>query len=391
MADAQSLAAPSADVGATGPVGTPRRIVVKFGTNLLTAGSDRLDLEVMSGLVGQVARLHQAGHDVIVVSSGAVAAGRHRLGISRANRKSTAFKQAAAAVGQSRLMDAYDQLFEWHSIIVAQTLLTKADLADRAGYLNARNTLLALLDFRAVSIVNENDVVAVDALAELRFGDNDNLSAMVANLVDADLLVILTDIEGLYTADPRRDPAAALIPRVTAIDDRVMAHAGGVGGERGTGGMLTKLQAARMATASGVAVVIAEGRLPRVLNRIVDGESLGTYFEPTVSKLESRKRWMLSGVAIRGRLVVDPGAAAAVSVSNGSLLPAGVRGVEGDFLRGDVVAVIDKDGRRIACGLANYAAADVARIKGQRSSAIERILGYQHGDEVVHRNNLVVF
>lgn len=366
-----------------------RRIVVKLGTNVLTAGTDRLDLEVMASLVGQIARLHQEGKEVVVVSSGAIAAGRHRLGLKR-DRKDIPFRQVLAAVGQSRLMEAYDQLFGWHDITVAQTLLTKADLADRVGYLNARNTLLALLELRVISIVNENDVVAVDEIEAAKFGDNDNLSAMVANLIDADLLVLLTDTAGLYTADPARDPRAQLIPRVEVIDAAIEALAGHARDDRSTGGMATKVQAAKLATASGVAVVIADGREREVLPRLVAGEPLGTLFSPATSKLESRQRWMLSGLARRGTLVVDAGAAQALREGKGSLLPAGVTAVAGEFQRGDAVDIEDGEGRLIACGIANYSAQDAARILGLRSTQIAATLGYDHGAEVVHRNNLVI-
>ena len=366
-----------------------RRLVVKLGTNLLTAGTDRLDLEVMAGLVGQVARLHRDGYEVIIVSSGAIAAGRHRLGLTR-ERKDIPFRQVLASVGQSRLMQAYDQLFGWHGITVAQTLLTRTDLADRHGYLNARNTLLALLELGVVSIVNENDVVAIDEIREAKFGDNDNLSAMVANLVEADLLVLLGDVPGLFTADPARDPSARLIPRVERIDEYVERCAGESEGERGTGGMVTKLEAAKLATASGVAVVIADGREPGALLRLARGEALGTFFAPTASRLESRKRWMLSGLGKKGSIAVDRGAARALLEQNKSLLPAGVVAAEGHFERGDVVDILDPKGERLACGIAGYGAADIERIKGARSERILEILGYEYGSEVVHRNNLVV-
>jgi len=366
-----------------------RRIVAKFGTNVLTRGSDRLDLEVMGSLVGQVARLHGQGLELIVVSSGAIAAGRHKLGLFK-ERRGIPFKQVLASVGQSRLMQAYEQLFAWHGITVAQALLTKADLSDRAGYLNARNTLLALLELGVICIVNENDVVATEEIEEARFGDNDNLSAMVANLVDADLLVILTDTQGLYTADPNRDPQARLIPRVERIDEEIERLAVEGTSRRGVGGMTTKIEAARLATASGVAVVIACGFEPEVLPRLARGESLGTLFVPATSKLESRQRWMLSGLSTRGKLVVDAGAAHALRKQNKSLLPAGVKGVEGLFERGEVVNIYDASGQRIACGIANYGSQDIARIKGARSDRIADLLGYEYGAEVVHRNNLVV-
>ena len=368
-----------------------RRIVVKLGTNVLTAGTERLDLEVMAALVGQMARLHQAGLELIVISSGAIAAGRHKLGLIRES-KGVPFRQVLASVGQSRLMQAYDQLFSRHGITVAQTLLTKADLSDRLGYLNARNTLLALLELGVISIVNENDVVAVEELEGTTFGDNDNLSAMVANLVDADLLVLLTDIDGLYTADPHRDASAELICRVDRIDAEIERLAGGpdgIGG-RGTGGMATKVEAARLATTSGVAVVISSGREPDVLVRLTAGEAIGTFFPACTTKLESRKRWMLSGLACCGSLVVDAGAVTALREHNSSLLPAGITEVEGEFGRGDIVDIFDSRGEKIACGISNYSSRDIAIIKGLHSDKIQELLGYEYGAEVVHRNNLVV-
>ena len=367
-----------------------KRLVVKLGTNLLTAGTDRLDLEVMASLVGQIARLHQRKLEVIVVTSGAIAAGRHRLGLARERLKGIPYRQVLASVGQSRLMYAYDQLFSWHGITIAQTLLTRADLSDRQGYLNARNTLLALMELGVIAIVNENDVVAVDEIKEAKFGDNDNLSAMVANLVDADLLVMLGDVAGLYTADPHKDPHARLIPRVEHIDVDIERLARGTSSEQGIGGMVTKVQAAKLATASGVAVVIADGRERDVLVRLVEGEVLGTFFVPVATKRESRERWLLSGLASRGKLVLDAGAVVALREQNRSLLPAGILGVEGDFERGDTVEVVDTRGERMAVGICNYSAADVRAIKGLRSDRIEERLGYQYGSEVVHRNNLVV-
>jgi len=365
-----------------------RRIVAKFGTNLLTAGTDRLDLELMASLIGQVARLHRRGLEVIIVSSGAIAAGRQKLGLAK-ERRDILSKQVMAAVGQSTLMHSYEQLFGWHGITVAQTLLTRADLCDRQGYLNARNTLLTLLELGVVPIVNENDVVAVDELEGVAFGDNDNLSAMVANLIDADLLLLLGDVAGLYTADPNKDKSAELIPRVDRIDEGIERLAGGPTGH-GHGGMATKVQAARLATASGVTVIIADGRERDILLRLVDGEAIGTLFPAATSKMESRKRFLLAGLASRGRLVVDDGAVVALKEQNRSLLPAGIRAVAGDFQRGDVVDIVDAQGKRIACGISNYSAADIAKIKGAHSDQIESLLGYGYGDEVVHRNNLVV-
>jgi len=366
-----------------------RRLVVKLGTNLVTTGDGRLDLENMARLVGQVSRLHQRGLEIIIVSSGAIAAGRDRMSLDR-ERKDIPFRQVMAAVGQGRLMHIYEEVFAEHSIVVAQALLTKADMSDRAGYLNARNTLLGLLELRVIPIVNENDVVAIDEIKEAKFGDNDNLSAMVANLVDADLLVLLSDVAGLYTADPHLDAQAELIARVEKIDSRIERLAKGTGGRRGTGGMTTKIQAAKLATGSGVAVVIADGRLAEVVLRLAQGEPIGTFFPPKTTNLESRQRWMISGLASRGKVVVDDGAAAALKEGKRSLLPAGAGEVQGKFSRGDVIDIVDTQGSRIACGISNYSSADIQVIKGAHSDEIMSLLGYEYGAEVVHRNNLAI-
>jgi len=365
------------------------RIVAKLGTSLLTGGSDHLNQDIMSTLVAQLAQLHRQGLELLIVSSGAIAAGRHKLGLTR-EHKGIPFKQVLASVGQSRLMNVYEQLFAQHNITVAQALLTKADLADRAGYLNTRNTLLALLELRVLCIVNENDVVAVDEIQEAKFGDNDNLSAMVANLVDADLLLNLTDIAGLYTADPQRDPDARLIPQVDRIDSEIERLATDTAGNLGTGGMTTKLEAAKLATASGVTVIIADGREPDIILRLAAGETAGTRFQPITSKLESRKRWMLSGLSTKGKLMVDSGAALALRKQNRSLLAAGITQVEGEFQRGDIVNIYDPQGSQLGCGIANYSSAALAVIKGAHSKKITALLGYDYGSEVVHRNNLVV-
>jgi glutamate 5-kinase len=365
-----------------------RRIVAKVGTNVLTAGTDRLNLEVMAALVGQVARLHGEGAALLVVTSGAIAAGRRRLGVSR-DRRGMPFRQMLAAVGQGDLMQAYQELFAWHDVTVAQTLLTRRDLDDRQGYLNARNTLLGLLELGVVPIINENDVVAVEEIEGASIGDNDNLSALVANLVNADLLVLLTDQAGLFTADPRRDHTARLIPRVERIDAEIERLAGDTVG-RGVGGMVTKLQAARLALAGGTDVVIADGREREVLVRLARGEELGTIFPSPVDRMESRKRWMVAGLSLKGSIVVDDGASRALRDQGRSLLAAGVRDVEGEFERGDAVAITGGDGQRIACGIANYAAQEILRIRGVRSDRIESVLGHHYGGEVVHRDNLVL-
>lgn len=365
------------------------RIVVKLGTNLLTSGTDRLDLEIMASLVGQVARLRRAGQEPIVVTSGAITAGRHRIGLLP-RRRGIPVRQVLSAVGQSYLMQAYDQLFAWHDLVTAQALLTRHDLSDRIGYLNARNTLLSLLEFGVVPIVNENDAVAVEEIAETKIGDNDTLSALVSNLVDADLLAILTNTRGLYTADPNIDPQARLLERVERIDADIERLAGGAISSRSIGGMVTKVRAARLATASGVDVVIADGHEPHVLERLAVGESIGTHFPSPIDRVESRKRWMLAGLSTRGRVAVDAGAAHALLDEKKSLLPAGVVGVEGPFGRGDTVQICDAEGAHIGYGITNYSDAELAQIRGLHSDRIAATLGYEYGAEVVHRNNLVL-
>jgi len=365
-----------------------QRIVVKLGTSLLTSGSDHLDRDMMSRLVDQVARLHRQGVEIIVVSSGAMAAGRHRLNLTK-KIKGIPFKQVLCSVGQSHLMHIYEELIGQYDIPVAQALLTKADLSDRSGYLNARNTLLALLQLRVLCIVNENDVVAVDEIDEAKFGDNDNLSAMVANLVDADLLLLLTDIAGLHTADPRRDPDARLISEVEHIDADIESLADRAGA-MGIGGMVTKIEAARLATASGVTVIIADGREPDIIPRLAGGEKIGTRFLPAAARLESRKRWMLSSPSIRGILVVDSGAALALKKQNRSLLAAGIKEAKGEFDRGDLVNIYDAEGMHLGCGLVNYNSSEINLIKGAHSGKIATLLGIDYGPEVVHRDNLAV-
>jgi len=365
------------------------RIVAKFGTGLLTSGSDHLDLQVMSSLVEQIARLHGQGKEIVIISSGAIASGRQKLK-KVAERKNTPFKQVLASVGQSHLMYTYEQLFSQYDITVAQALLTKRDLCDRSGYLNTRNTLLDLIELGIICVVNENDVVAIDEIEELKFGDNDNLSAMVANLVDADILAILTDIGGLYTADPHYNPLAQLIRRVDKVDAQIEHMACDTASRQGTGGMVTKIEAARLATSSGVNVVIADGREPDILVRISQGEDIGTFFPAQVSKMESRKRWMLSGLASKGKITVDKGAASALKEHNKSLLPAGVTKAEGKFQRGDIVDILDDKSKHIGYGIANYSSSDLAIIGGKHSDTIGSLLGYDYGDEVVHRNNMVM-
>jgi len=365
------------------------RVVVKLGTSLLTGGTDHLDEDIMSHLIAQMAQLHQQGFEILVVSSGAIASGRHKLGLTKKLR-GIPFKQVLASIGQSRLMYVYEKLFGQHDITVAQALLTKSDLSDRAGYLNTRNTLLALLELRVICIVNENDVVAVDEIQDARFGDNDNLSAMVANLVDADLLLMLSDIAGLYTADPHCHPDARLIPEVDRIDSRIESLAAGTSSSRGIGGMTTKIEAAKLATASGITVVIADGREPDMILSLVAGETMGTRFWSFTDKLESRKRWMVSYLSTKSRLTVDSGAAGALRKQKRSLLATGIKEIEGKFQRGDVVTIYDHKGSILGCGITNYSADDIRTVRGAHSKDIVTLLGYDYGSEVVHRNNLVV-
>ena len=369
-----------------------RRIVVKAGTSVLTSAPAHqgLDLAVLADLARQIGRLHRSSAEVLLVTSGAIAAGREVLGQSPDNLgRDIPSRQVLAALGQSQLMHTYQELFAAHRVKVAQTLLTINDLADRQSYLNVRNTLLALLELGVVPILNENDVVAVDEIGEV-FGDNDRLSALVANLVDADLLLILTDTEGLYTADPHLDPEARLIPLVERVEAHVEAQAGEHRNPWARGGMPTKIDAARLVTASGIPMIICHGRAPDAVLRAARGEAIGTLFQPVGEKLEARKRWMLSGISHRGEIIVDPGAAQALQDHHSSLLPAGVKDITGEFHRGDIVYIVGEEGQRIACGIANYSSADIARIRGLRSDRIQDSLGYHYGQEVVHRNNLVL-
>jgi len=371
-----------------------QRVVVKVGTNVLTAGTDELNTSAMANLVEQIAAMRAQGIEVLLVTSGAIAAGRHRVhasdGVGTLHPRDVQARQVFAAVGQGRLMSLWDDLFEAHNVVIAQALLTGTDLADRVSYLNARNTLTRLVEVGVVPIVNENDVVSVEEIDERNIGDNDQLSAQVANLVDADLLLLLTDIAGLYSADPARDASAHLIEEVPQIDAAIVTAAAGAPGARGTGGMATKIEAARLATSHGSHVVIADGRAREVALRAASGEPVGTHFLPTGDRTESRRRYLLSGLQVRGRVIVDAGAATALRNGGTSLLPAGVTGAEGTFSRGDVVHIYGGDGEHIATGVANYNRAEIEQISGKHSDQIVNALGYEYSEEIVHRNNLVL-
>ncbi len=363
------------------------RIVVKLGTSTITNGTPCLSQPVLIEFARQASQLFNLGHQVVLVSSGAIAAGRERLGFPDLPKDIPA-KQMLAAVGQSRLMSIYEQIFGLYGITVAQILLTRMDLASRRRYLNARNTLNALMEKKVIPVVNENDTLATE---EIRVGDNDNLSALVANLVDADLLILLTDQAGLHTADPRIDADATLVEEIATRDipEELWRAAGGSESHLGTGGMVTKLQAADLARRSGTACVIAAGNELDVLLRITKGERLGTYFAPIATSLESRKRYILSARRAPGLVKIDDGAVAALQ-RGGSLLPIGTISVSGVFERGDTVRVAREDGSEIARGIVNYGSHDLARIVKRPSDEIESILGYHFGDEVIHRNDMVL-
>jgi glutamate 5-kinase len=362
-----------------------KRVVIKIGSGVIS-NQHGLDLAMIEALSRDVKDLLRRGVDVVLVSSGAVAAGKADLGIVGRPR-TIPLKQAAAAIGQSRLMRAYKDAFRPLGQTMAQILLTRDDLANRRRYLNARNTLMTLLDHGVTPVINENDTVVVD---EIRFGDNDNLSAMVTNLVEANLLVILSDVDGLYDQDPTDHPRARLIPVVEKITPEIESMAGDAGTDHGTGGMATKIKAAKRASLYGVGTVIVNGRSPRIISRLFEGEELGTYFLPARDRMTAKKHWIAFTKKPRGKLFLDNGAKRALVEGGKSLLPSGISGVEGGFERGDAVRLCDLEGNEFAKGVINYALPELLRIMGKKTSEIENILGYKYGDEVVHRDNLVL-
>lgn len=364
----------------------PKTIVVKLGTSVLTGGTLALDRAHMVELARQCAELKKQGHSVVVVSSGAIAAGREHLGYP-ALPNAMASKQLLAAVGQSQLIQTWESLFALYGIKIGQMLLTRADLEDRERFLNARDTINALVDNGIIPVVNENDAVAT---SEIKVGDNDNLSALVGILCGADKLLLLTDQKGLYTADPRKDPNAELIKEVKVIDDTLRKIAGGSGTTLGTGGMATKLQAADIARRAGIEVIIAAGRGQNVIFDALSPAPQGTRFLPCEEALENRKRWILAGPAASGDIVIDQGAVKAVVEKGSSLLAKGVTKVLGEFSRGEVVRVTDAQGHLVARGIASYSNQDMAKIAGKHSKDIISILGYDYGSEVIHRDDMVV-
>ena len=364
-----------------------KRIVIKVGTRTITYANGKRNFSQIDRLAREISDLQNQGKEMILVTSGAVAVGVDRMGLP-GKPKTIPGKQAAAAVGQGVLMHTYEKFFADYGQIVAQVLITKTEAIDRHRYTNTRNTFMELMRQRVIPIVNENDVVALD---ELKIGDNDNMSALVAGIVDADLVIILSDVDGLYTANPQTHPDAVIVPEVAEITPEIEASAGGVGSARGTGGMATKIQAAKAATSSGIHLVIASGTEKNAITRVLQGEELGTLFVSRENRLQFRKRWLAFGAKIAGSIVVDDGCAKAIRKAGGcSILPAGVFAVQGEFLPGSTVSVIDKDAHELARGLVHYSSAELEQIKGCNSGEIANILGHKNFDEVIHRDDLVI-
>ena len=363
-----------------------QRLIIKVGSSLVTNDGKGLDHAAISKWASQIAQLRAMGKQVVLVSSGAIAEGMQRLGFEK-RPEGVHELQACAAVGQMGLAQIYETSFGAHQLRTAQVLLTHADLADRERYLNARSTLFTLLNFGVIPVINENDTVVTD---EIKFGDNDTLGALVANLIEADALIILTDQRGLYTADPRKSPAAEFVHEAKAGDPTLEAMAGGVGSSIGSGGMLTKILAARRAATSGAHTIIAWGREDQVLVRLASGEAIGTQLIAQTAHLTARKQWMADHLKTAGKVILDAGAVQKLSTEGKSLLPIGVTEVGGEFGRGDVITCVDESGRAIARGISNYASAEVRRIMRKPSSEIASILGYVEEVELIHRDNLVL-
>lgn len=365
---------------------TSKTLIVKVGSSLVTNNGEGLDRAAIAAWAEQISELVKQGKQVVLVSSGAVAEGMQRLGWKKRPVEVNEL-QAAAAVGQMGLVQMYESCFAKHGLHTAQLLLTHEDLADRKRYLNARSTLKTLLDLRVIPIINENDTVVTE---EIRFGDNDTLGALVANLIEADTLVILTDQQGLYSADPRKDPNAIFINFETAGNPALEKMAGGAGSNVGTGGMLTKILAAKRAAKSGADTIIASGREPNVLVRLSAGEAIGTHLKAEQMKTVAKKQWLADHLRLGGRLILDAGAATVLTKEGKSLLAIGVVDVQGSFERGDVVACLNEQGEELARGIVNYNSQEVARIKRKPSQEIEAILGYVEESELIHRDNMVV-
>lgn len=363
-----------------------KRVIVKIGSNILASGNDGLDMKRIHALSDDISDVHDAGYEVAVVSSGAVAAGMSKLGFKE-KPKEIVLKQAAAAVGQSSLIRAYEECFVSRNKKVAQVLLTREDFSDRKRYINSKNTIDALLSYGVVPIINENDTVAID---ELKFGDNDNLAALVAGLIEAKRLIILSDVDGLYSDDPRVNKNAKLLDTIIEITPEIERRAGGAGTVLGTGGMYSKILAAKKAVSNGIAVNIVNGRKKGLLISILNGNKHGTEFIPKETRLSSRKGWIAHGSRAKGSLMLDEGAVKALVTGGKSLLPSGIVSLSGRFDSGDTVYCIDRAGNRIAKGITNYSSSEIETIKGKKTTEIEKILGYRYSDEVIHRDNLVL-
>ncbi len=364
-----------------------KRIVVKVGTSTITYPNCSRNFARIDKLARELADLHNQGKEIILVTSGAVAVGVERLGL-KSKPKTIPGKQAAAAVGQGILMNTYEKFFGEYGQVVAQVLLTRTEVLDRHRYTNSRNTFMTLLKQHVIPIVNENDVVALD---DLKIGDNDNMSALVAGIVDADLIIILSDVNGLYTANPATHPEAVLVSEVPVITPAIEASAGDAGTGFATGGMATKIQAAKAATSSGIDLVIASGTEPNAITKILRGESIGSLFISRENRLQFRKRWLAFGAKVVGKLIVDQGCAKAICKAGAcSILPAGIKAVEGSFEAGHTVSVADEKGYELARGLTHYSSSELELIKGHKTADILMLLGHKSFDEVIHRDDLVV-
>lgn len=364
-----------------------KRIVVKVGSSTLTHESGLMNINQIEKLVRQIADLHNQGMEVVLVTSGAVAAGVGKLGL-KSKPKTIPEKQAAAAVGQGILMHMYEKIFSEYGKIAAQILITKDDISHRTRFLNARNTFFALFEQGAIPIVNENDAIIVD---EIKFGDNDTLSAVVASLIEADLLILLSDIEGLYDSNPRTNPNAVLIHEVEEITEEIEKCAGGAGTSLGTGGMATKISAGRIATTAGVSMVIVNGAKDNIIRDVVSVEEAGTFFAPNQHPLQLRKHWLTFNTDIKGKVVIDDGAVIALSKEHKSLLPAGILSLEGFFHQGQIISIVNNEYIEIGRGITNYDSSEIEQIKSLKTDEIESKLGYKNYDEVVHCNNMVIF
>lgn len=364
-----------------------RRVVIKIGSAVITASGSGIDEGRIEALASEISGIMDKGREVIVVSSGAIVAGLGKLGLKKTRSMPLSLKQAAAALGQSRLMWMYEKTFGAYGKKVAQVLLTREDLSNRTRFLNARNTLLTLLEHSVIPIINENDTVSVD---EIKFGDNDTLSGMVVHLSDADLLVILSDIDGLYTHDPRLRPSAELIPVVEKITAEMERSAGDASSKVGTGGMRSKIMTAKKVGAYGIPMVIVNGKKPGILEAVFKGNAVGTLFVPKARKIHSRDHWIAYTACSRGKIMVDDGAREALMNKGKSLLPGGITKVEGSFKIGDCVSCVDRGGTEFARGLTKYASPDLEKIKGLKTSQIESVLGHKDYDEVIHRDDLVI-